>query len=468
MSRVAAGLLALLLAAPEPRAPQDAGAAAGDLAAGIALVKEGDFEAAVLKLDAAVQALEADPGAQADLATAYLYLGVAYLELDQELSARARFRLALGRDPILRLDPRQFSPQVIRVFEAVRAEHPPASPGPSPPAPAPAAVPPRQVPAAPPAEEKKSRKGLVFLLGGGAAAAGVALAVAAGGGGEPPTTGAPATTTPVGGTLPTTLPPTTMPEPPPTPAPSTTMTPPTTAPEPPPTTSPPATTLPPPPTTTPPTTTPPACSYGMTGPNPGNPQPAPGRGASCLVQATQGCAWSVAVAYESGGTDWITGLSPTSGAGTGIVSFQVVPNLLSCRAATINVAGQGASCRVQQDGVLGACLSSLDAAGSLSLASDLALEGGTGQVVLDGVQSLYQEPGLREIHRGTRASRGRVEATLVTALSKAGAWRFASSAFVPGTLRIVAGEAVLLTDDTVVFRLAGKPGERVVFVFETR
>jgi hypothetical protein len=339
MPRLAAGLLALLVAAPGPRAPQEAGAAAGDLAAGIALVKEGDFEAAVLKLDGAVQALDAGPGAQADLATAYLYLGVAYLELDQELSARARFRLAQGRDAAMRLDPRQFSPQVIRVFEAVRAEHPPVTPSPSP---APVAVPPaRPVPSAPPAEDKKSRKGLVFVLGGGAAAAGVALALGTDGG-DPPTTGAPATTLPVGGTPPATLPPTTAP------APSTTM--------PPPTTAPPPTTEPPPPTTTPPTTTPPACSYAFSGPNPGNPQPSVGRGASCLVQASPGCAWSLAVAYESGGTDWIAGLSPTSGSGTGSVGFQVLPNVLGCRAATINVAGQGASCRIQQDGVLGACL----------------------------------------------------------------------------------------------------------------
>ena len=54
------------------------------------------------------------------MAAAYLYLGIAYLELDQELLARAKFRQALGIAPGLRLDPGQFSAQVIRVFETTR------------------------------------------------------------------------------------------------------------------------------------------------------------------------------------------------------------------------------------------------------------------------------------------------------------------------------------------------------------
>src|SRR5690242_18321704 len=108
MSRLIAVLLAAALSAPA-QAPQPP-APAGDLQAGIALVKEGDFEGAVLKLDGAIRALELDPRGGRDLATAYLYLGVAYLELDQQGSARARFRQALGRDPAMRLDPRQFSP----------------------------------------------------------------------------------------------------------------------------------------------------------------------------------------------------------------------------------------------------------------------------------------------------------------------------------------------------------------------
>lgn len=70
-------LLALSLQAP-PEAgsssPEDA-----DLLAGIALVKDGDFEAAVPKLDAAIRNLEAQPQQAKELTRAYLYLGVTYL-----------------------------------------------------------------------------------------------------------------------------------------------------------------------------------------------------------------------------------------------------------------------------------------------------------------------------------------------------------------------------------------------------
>ena len=133
MSRLAAGVLAFALAVPAPPVQEAAAVSPADLQAGITLVKEGDFEAAVLKLDTAIRGMEAAPAPQKDLATAYLYLGVAYLELDQEMSARARFRQALGRDATMRLDPRQFSPQVIRVFEATRSEPGTPAPAPSPP-----------------------------------------------------------------------------------------------------------------------------------------------------------------------------------------------------------------------------------------------------------------------------------------------------------------------------------------------
>src|SRR4051794_3262158 len=92
------------------------------LARGLALMRDGDFEAAVLELDAATRALEADPKAAAERAWAYVYLGVAYLELDQEAVARGKFREALARDAALRLAPSEFSAQSIRVFEAVRAD----------------------------------------------------------------------------------------------------------------------------------------------------------------------------------------------------------------------------------------------------------------------------------------------------------------------------------------------------------
>ena len=49
-----------------------------------------------------------------------------------------------------------------------------------------------------------------------------------------------------------------------------------------------------------------------------------------------------------------------------------------------------------------------------------------------------------------------------------GSWRFDLQALriAPGSLQVVAGDVVQLGADTVVFRLRGRAGERVVFAFE--
>jgi hypothetical protein len=62
-----------------------------------------------------------------------------------------------------------------------------------------------------------------------------------------------------------------------------------------------------------------------------------------------------------------------------------------------------------------------------------------------------------------------VEATVVEART-GGTWRFELGSlpgFRPETLRVVAGEVVQLAGDAVVFRVQGRPGERVVFSFRT-
>ena len=81
------------------------------LARGLELMREGDFEAAVLELDAAVRKIEADPAAARQRPWAYVYLGVAYLELEQEAVARGKFREALARDPGSAARARRSSPR---------------------------------------------------------------------------------------------------------------------------------------------------------------------------------------------------------------------------------------------------------------------------------------------------------------------------------------------------------------------
>ena len=58
---------------------------------------------------------------------------------------------------------------------------------------------------------------------------------------------------------------------------------------------------------------------------------------------------------------------------------------------------------------------------------------------------------------------------IVQAEGKPGHWRFELGLSAdPGSLRVIAGEAVLVTADSIGFRFKGRPGERVVFTFRAR
>jgi len=144
-----------------------------DVAKGVQQVNDGDYDAAIVTLDAAARRLSGDPARYKDLAQAYLYLGIAYVGKGHEAAAKAKFREAVGRMKDLSLSPAEFPPKVIDLFEAAREE---ASRS----APPPAAAP---VSATPPAK-KGGGAGKYLLIGGGVAAAGVGAAVALGGGGN--------------------------------------------------------------------------------------------------------------------------------------------------------------------------------------------------------------------------------------------------------------------------------------------
>lgn len=174
--------LLALAAWPLPRAgaalapPRDP-----ELAAGIALARAGDFQGALLELDETVRRLEAAGAPDPELAQGYLYLAISYLELGQELPAVERFRAAVLRDPGLRLDPAEFSPQVIRFFEAARQEVAAMrAPGTRAPATSPAAR-------AAPKEKTGTRKTVLLVVAAGAAVA-ATVAIASGGDDSPPTT----------------------------------------------------------------------------------------------------------------------------------------------------------------------------------------------------------------------------------------------------------------------------------------
>jgi len=369
---------ALILALVSP-SPADA-----ELQQAIALVKEGDFDRAVPRLDAAIKRLETKGGPKGDLSQAHLYLGIAYLELDQEASARARFREALGHDPKLRLDPRSFSPQTLRVFEAARAELPPA---------------------------KKKGVPVLLIAGGAAAAAGIAVAAAGDGGGS----GNPTTTV----SSPTTTTPATI-------------------------------------TTTTTTTLPAAqCGYDLSpfrttfSKNGGN--------GICNVETSAGCGWTSEV-----NATWIQIQSGRSGVGPGSIRYRVLANDDRARKARIELrqAGGGVRCEIEQ---AADSFRVTDLPAELSFVSDLQIEAGRGRVSLNGVLQA-QGHGRAEGRAPARRAANLIEATLIEGRGR-GTWRLEIPGARPGSLRPVAGEVAQLGPDSVSFRLAGVPGERVAVAF---
>jgi hypothetical protein len=166
--------LALAAALPATAPPP---ALDAEVTAGIGRVDDGDYDGAILTLDNAARRLKGDATHAADLAQAYVYLGIAYLGKGHEAAARARFREAVEGFRELTLSPDKFPPKVINLFEAARAEALRASEDASR-----AAAPGTGEAAGPKA--KKGKTGIVLLGVGGAAAAGIGIAAAGGGGGS--------------------------------------------------------------------------------------------------------------------------------------------------------------------------------------------------------------------------------------------------------------------------------------------
>jgi hypothetical protein len=87
---------------------------------GIRQWRDGDFDNAVFSLDTAIRRLAAQPELKSHLPRAYAYLGATYVALDREDVAKGKFREALQLEPQYSLDPNEFPPKVIRVFESQR------------------------------------------------------------------------------------------------------------------------------------------------------------------------------------------------------------------------------------------------------------------------------------------------------------------------------------------------------------
>ena len=110
-----AAILAVLMAVPGE-----------DLARGVQQTEAGEYAAAILTLDAVVRGMAAErPVPTADLARAYLYLGLAHFEVGHETTARARFRDAVRHVPDIEFPPGRFSRGARKAFEEARAERSP-------------------------------------------------------------------------------------------------------------------------------------------------------------------------------------------------------------------------------------------------------------------------------------------------------------------------------------------------------
>jgi hypothetical protein len=149
-----------------------------EVAQGIKLVDEGEYDAAILLLDGAARRLAQRPDQQQALSEAYLYLGVAYLGKGHETSAKARFRDALAQMKTLDVTPDRFAPRVVELFEKAREEMSAASPAPA--GPAASATP---APATTGTVPKKGGGSKALLVVGGLAVVGGGVALAAGSGG---------------------------------------------------------------------------------------------------------------------------------------------------------------------------------------------------------------------------------------------------------------------------------------------
>lgn len=105
--------------------------------------------------------------------------------------------------------------------------------------------------------------------------------------------------------------------------------------------------------------------------------------------------------------------------------------------------------------------------GAAAWRSELVLAGGRGQIVVDGAETLFATEGAETLAVRIGPGAHRFEATLVAGGGRAGTWRFDLSGLglVPGSLRVTAGAVGPVGPDEVVFRLRGRPGERLVFSF---
>jgi hypothetical protein len=112
-----------------------------------------------------------------------------------------------------------------------------------------------------------------------------------------------------------------------------------------------------------------------------------------------------------------------------------------------------------------------DVRGALAWSSDLDVEGGRLQLVVNGTAVSYPGPGRAYGMAAFIDGQNHAEATLVEGRGKAGLWRFdfmGSHAIAPGSIRVLAGDIASVAASSVTFHIKGTPGERIAFTFDRK
>jgi hypothetical protein len=108
---------------------------------------------------------------------------------------------------------------------------------------------------------------------------------------------------------------------------------------------------------------------------------------------------------------------------------------------------------------------------SMVWTSSLDMLGGRGQTWLNGRSALPTAAGPQGAMTEVQVGDNRLEGQLIEGGGRPGLWRFdfsGSAGLEPGSLQVEQGEIAELTATAVVFRMSGRPGERVVFTFRAR
>jgi PKD domain-containing protein len=150
------------------------------------------------------------------------------------------------------------------------------------------------------------------------------------------------------------------------------------------------------------------------------------------------------------------------------------PHCYQIGASATNSCGNAASSSIQFILASSSCypfIAARDVKESLAWSSDLDVEGGQLQVIVNGSTASYPDAGRAYGMAALVDGPNHVEATLVEGKGKAGLWRFeflSSQTIASGSIRVLAGDAVTVAASAVTFRLRGTPGERIAFTFDKR